>query len=148
MTYQWKTGSRHKVDANIAGTVCAELEAAGNLTAGNLVDISRPEDAPLHSEFEWNDSIAAEEWRKRQARNIIQSIVVVNETNPENSVRAYFNIEVTKPNYESISAIVTNEDKYEALKRAAFRELEAFRRKYAQITELQAVFDAIKEVTA
>ena len=146
MVYSWKEGTRYKTDANIAGAVCAEMEAAGTLTAGNLVEASRPKDAPLHKEFEWNNTKAAEEWRKHQARNIIHSLVLVTDPGTDSeSVRAIFKIETRSNNYESIVAIVQQEDKYDALKKAALRELEAFRMKYAQIEELGKVFAAITE---
>ena len=72
--YTWCDGSHHKVDPNVAAQVATELEEAGMLTAKNLVDVSRPEDAPLHDEFEWDDSVAAEKYREGQARNVIHSL--------------------------------------------------------------------------
>ena len=59
MVYQWKEGARISFPAQIAGRVCAALEEQNALTAQRLVDESRPEDAPLHAAFEWNDTIAA-----------------------------------------------------------------------------------------
>lgn len=147
MVYSWKEGTRYKTDANIAGAVCAEMEAAGTLTAGNLVEASRPKDAPLHKEFEWNNTKAAEEWRKHQARNIIHSLVLVTEADDkEDGVRAFFKIEARSGNYESIAAIVRDENKYESLKAAALRELKVFQRKYHTISELGKVFAAIDEL--
>lgn len=147
MVYSWKEGTRYKTDANIAGAVCAEMEAAGTLTAGNLVEASRPKDAPLHKEFEWNNTKAAEEWRKHQARNIIHSLVLVTEPGTDSeSVRAFFKIETRSNNYESIVAIVRDENKYESLKAAALRELKVFQRKYHTISELGKVFAAIDEL--
>ena len=58
--YVWAEGFQHKTDASVVAKVTTELEAKNMLTAHNLVDVSRPEDAPLHGEFEWNDEIAAE----------------------------------------------------------------------------------------
>lgn len=146
MVYQWKDGARIKCDANIAGRICAEMEAAGELTARNLVEASRPADAPLHNEFEWNNTAAADKWREHQARNIINSIVLVNEQDKEQSVRAYFKLEARTPTYESIVSIVQQEDKYAALKEAALRELSAFQRKYSQITEFEKLFAVIAEL--
>ena len=141
MIYKWKEGSHHKVSAQIAGEVCAELEVMGRLSAENLVDVSRPEDAPLHSEFEWNDDIAAEMYRRTQAGQIIRHLSVKTET--KTPVRAFFNIEVRNKEFESIQAIIRNEDKYAALLEQALRELEAFQRKYQMLSELQGIFDAI-----
>lgn len=141
MTYKWKPGSFFKVSAQVAGEVCAELEERGELTAENLVEVSKAEDAPLHDEFEWNNDIAADQYRKAQARQLIAHIAVVTEETPA-PVRAFFTLDVKKAEYESVQTIVQNEDKYAALLRLALRELAAFQKKYQQLSELQEVFDA------
>lgn len=151
MVYEWVTGSKHKVSAQIAGEVCEELESQGRLTAKNLLDVSRPEDAPLHGEFEWDDSVAAEKFREEQARHVINSIKVVrteeeNENENEPHIRAFFNLRRTEPEYESIQVILSDEDKYNELMKVAVRDLMAFERKYNKLKELSKVFDAINEV--
>lgn len=143
MVYKWKDGSHHKVSAQIAGEVCAALEERGELNAQNLVEVSRPEDAPLHSEFEWDNDVAAELWRTKQAQTLIAHIALKTET--PTPVRAFFNIEVKSPNYEALNTIVKHEDKYAALLKTALRELEAFRRKYMMLAELEQVMKAIEE---
>ena len=147
--YQFKNGSRHRVSAQIAGQVCAELAQDGKLTACNLVEISRPQNAPLHDEFEWNDSEAAERWREQQARVLIASIVYVDEqSNGANEpVRAYFNLRFSDPEYESIETIIRSRDKYAALMERALHELRAFREKYRILESLAPVFDAIDGFT-
>lgn len=141
MTYKWKDGSQHKVSAQIAGEVCAELEERGELNTQNLVDVSRPEDAPLHDEFEWNDDVAAELYRKTQAGNIIRHLSINTETKAP--VRAFFNLEVRSNQFESIQTIIKEEDKYAKLLKQALNELEAFQRKYQMLSDLQEIFDAI-----
>lgn len=73
--YFWAPGSRHKVSAQVAGEVCDELSVDGKITPSDMVDASRPDDAPLHPEFEWDDSVAAERYRETQARAIIRHII-------------------------------------------------------------------------
>lgn len=143
MTYQWKVAGFHKVSADVAGAVCEELEAKGQLTAKALVDASRPEDAPLHSEFEWNDDVAAEKWREQQGRLIINQLTVVIDN--QEPVRKFFNIENTANTYTSIDVILKNTNTKEQLLQIALRELGAFKRKYSQLTELAKLFDAISE---
>lgn len=148
MIYAWKSGSRQKVSAQIAGEVCAELERKGGLNASNLVDVSRPEDAPLHGEFEWDDSIAAEEFRKSQARNLISHLIVVSDVEAAEPVRAFFNVSEETPTYDSFKTVIENEDKYEQLKRRAIKELVAIQRRYAMINgmgELSAVIKHLQE---
>lgn len=143
--YKWTSGARCAVDANIAGAVCEQLEERGELTAERLVDVSRPEDAPLHRAFEWNDAIAAEKYRVEQAGYILRSLVVVVETADEaKPIRAYFPTEVKR--YENINVIMQSEDKRRKLLQTAKRELEAFKAKYKALTELNKVFEAIDTV--
>lgn len=142
MVFKWKSGSYHKVSAQTAGEVCKALEEEGRLTAGDLVEESRPEDAPLHEEFEWDDTVAAEEYRKSQARHIINHIVEV--VSPEVvPTRAFFNIVQKEANYESVRTIIADEDKRKALLNKALAELHAFEMKYSSLVELTEVFDAI-----
>jgi hypothetical protein len=49
-------------------------ETHGRLTPAIVVDEARPEDHPLHTSFEWDDSIAGEKFRLNQARDLIQSV--------------------------------------------------------------------------
>ena len=54
----------------------SELEREGRLLPADVVDDARDADSPLHSHFEWDDSIAAEHYRLDQARNLIRSIKI------------------------------------------------------------------------
>lgn len=158
MKYAWKRGTHHKVSADTAAKVCEDLEAEGRLTANDLVDVSRPEDAPLHSEFEWADDIAAEKWRCHQARNIINSIVIVcNEVATEetkfeintgsgDTVRKFFNVRISSPQYDSIEAISRDQEKKELLLKQAKNDMDAFERKYSMLMELMPVFEAMDAV--
>jgi len=51
-------------------------EQHGRLTPAIVVDEARPEDHPLHHRFEWDDSIAGEDWRREQAQRLIQSVKI------------------------------------------------------------------------
>ena len=128
----------------IATEVCSVLEAEGRLDAHNLVDVSRPEDAPLHSEFEWNDAIAGEKYREHQARNIIQQIVVY--TEKKEPIRKYVHLYSDEPTYHPIELVLKQPDMHAQMLANAKRELESFRRKYSQLKELKAVFNAIDEL--
>lgn len=144
MVYQWKMSGLHKVSAQTAGEVCEKLDAEGKLTPAELVEASRAEDAPLHPEFEWDDNIAAEEWRKQQARMIINALVTCTTPSAE-PVRAYFKIEAA-PKYESVQTIISTPDKYTLLLKKACGELAALQRKYKQIKELEPVFKTFEQL--
>ena len=145
--YTWKTKNLYKVDANVAAKVFEELENTIGLTAENVVNVSRDTLAPLHDEFEWDNDIAAESWRKRQAQNMISNLsIVLVETEDEEvtPVRAFYATELH--HYENIRAIITNEEKKDDLLIKAIRELQAFKRKYRILTELGTVFSAIDTI--
>lgn len=144
MVYQWKTGSQHKVSAAVAAEVMDRLAAEERLNPTELVEESRPADAPLHSEFEWDDSIAAEKWRKEQAGALIRHLVVrVESNNAEYPTRQYFMVQQEAKTYEPINVILKDEDKTAMLLEQAKRELQAFKAKYAGLKELAKVFEAI-----
>lgn len=147
MVYQWKTGARYKVAAETAAGVMNELAAQNNLSAKALVDASRPVDAPLHNEFEWDDNVAAEKWREQQGRVMIAMIsVIVDDAVQQEPVRAYVHIEEQQPNYEPITLIVKNEDKAEKLFRQALKELVSFRDKYNSLKQFKKLFEDIDEL--
>lgn len=78
MRYEFKAGARYSVAADVAG---AELERIQNqrgvIEPRVVVEESRPEAAPLHPVFEWDDDKAAENYRTWQARSLIKSVRVI-----------------------------------------------------------------------
>lgn len=147
MSVSWTRGSVFKTDPNIAKSVMDQLSAEGRLSPLDLVEASRPEDAPLHGEFEWNDTIAAQKWREQTGRVMIASIVVTQEAEEEKkSVRAFFNIERGTHEYIPTEVIFSDEAKRERLLDIAKRELVSFKSKYQSLTELAGVMNAIDEV--
>lgn len=138
MVYSWKPGSRIKASAEEAGAVMSRLEASGGLTPKRLVDVSRPEDAPLHNEFEWDDEVAAELYRENQAAHVIRCIVVKTEEKEEPTVRAFFPVHKENPStYTSIQTIVKRPDLMDTLLEQAVKEMTAFQKKYESIEMLR-----------
>lgn len=150
MVYKWKETVHPNVPADVAGEVCSRLAEKGMLTAKNLVNESRPEDAPLHKCFEWDDSVAAELYREDQGRCIIRHLVVERdepeEQEKEMPVRAFFQIAGPSSSYEPIHTIVKNEDKYSELLKIALGELKAFSRKYNNIKEFKKLYAEIDNI--
>lgn len=152
MIYQWKSGSRIKADAQASGELMEKLSASEEgLTAQTLLDANRAENAPLHSEYEWNDTTAAEKYRLHQSGHFLRCILAVEiqqeeqSEEPKESLRAFFvTTEPTK--YEPIGVIVQQQSKYEKMLDTALKELISFKQKYQSLKELQPVFDAMKGV--
>lgn len=147
MVYEWKTGSRIKADAQKSGELFEQLsKTEEGLTASTLLEANKPESAPLHNEYEWNDEKAANEWRLQQSRHFINSITtIVMSDSEEQQVRA-FHIVTEKSQYEPIMAIIKEESKYERLLANAVLELEAFVRKYNTLKEIKTIIDSFEEM--
>ena len=54
----------------------AIYERDQRLTVSAVLKEARKKRSPLHAHFEWRDAVAAEEYRKQQARKIIREFVV------------------------------------------------------------------------
>jgi len=66
------------IDAQTAGSELDRIRRRdGTIRPAAVVDEARPEEAPLHPAFEWNDPVAAEQWREHQARTLIRVVRVV-----------------------------------------------------------------------
>lgn len=161
--YKYKTGSTHRVSASIAGPICQKLHDKNILTPKNLVEEARPEDSPLHPEFDWDDSIAAEKWREEQARQVIKNIilyqsdiqtereVVLEEIRDENIVdsnnvlksndRAFVSTGERNHRYVPIAVALTNEEWKANLLKAAKKDMQAFIMKYHRLAELKDIID-------
>lgn len=77
--FKWAGGfSSRGISAETAVQVIQGIsQRTGCVTPDILVNESKPEDAPLHKLFEWDDAEAADLYREDQARWIIRHLVVV-----------------------------------------------------------------------
>jgi len=71
MVYEWKQG-RFGADPQQVGE---ELEGIEYKDAASVVKVARKSKGELHKCFEWDDSIAGEEYRKEQARLVMRMLV-------------------------------------------------------------------------
>ena len=145
VAYGWTYGSCINADPQAVGKQFEELaKTEEGLTAKSLLEASKPLDAPLHNEYEWNNTEAAEKWRLHQSRHFINSLTVtVTSKNHEPVQTRAVHITTVPHRYEPISVIVQEPTKYDRLLENAYKELESFQKKYEILTELKSVFDAI-----
>lgn len=154
--FKWGESKRFSVSADVAGKVMTDLSNTIGLTAQNLVNVSRPEDAPLHKCFEWNDTKAAENYREWQARKMIAAIEIVSsesvgggmvEIEPVLPTRAFHALRTdNSEGYESIGRIMSDEEKMERLLELAKKDAQIFRAKYGHLQKLAKLIRAIDEV--
>ena len=151
--YSYRRGFNFKVPAQVVGETLEELAQNGELTSARFLEVSRPEDAPTHNLFEWNDSVAAERYRLQQSTVAINSVEVqiVNEATATVTPQAAFVNVVRKAtaqpgSFAPIEIALSDENMRSTLLLNALNELKSFRRKYNQLSELSDVFLEIKKV--
>ena len=139
-----------KNPADVAGKVLTQLkESKTGLTPESLVDASREETAPLHNEFEWDDNVAAEKYRREQARYIIRHLIIEEvklEEPPHVKDRAFVYTGNVKTGYVPLKDALENKTWRENLLAAAKREMKYFVSKYDRLEELAEVIVPMKQI--
>ena len=139
MVYKWRAGYNFKADPEKAAKVMNKLAKKGELNAGNLVEVSRPVNAPLHDDFEWDDTKAADNWRKQQGRCMINSLLMIPEESDmkeKEPIRAFFKVpQVDNSQYESTEVLIRTQNGRDALRDQAQKELSSYRQKYRTVLE-------------
>ena len=154
MVYEWiSMKSFWKVDAQTVGEVMEQIEAEqGSVTRENFLDASRPQDAPTHDLFEWDDSKAAELYRLRQSGEVIMHIaikVVSPKTAEPETIRGFVNVfdrDAQQSKYVNFNTAMADEEMRKIVLKNAYKELVCFQNKYKQYSEFLPVFEAMAEV--
>lgn len=154
--YAWHNspwGASGSVSPQTVGERLEFLAAVNNgeLRTLAVVEDARPEAAPLHNLFEWDDDVAATEFRKVQARSVISAVRVVYDSGvdaPEQHQLAYVNVQNQDGDrvYVPATVVAANQDYYEYAVSDAMKALGAWERRYAQIAEMRPVIKAIEMV--
>ncbi|MDD5358285.1 MAG: hypothetical protein PHX80_04010 [Candidatus Nanoarchaeia archaeon] len=138
MVYEWKKGSRIKADPDKIGQ---ELEEIGEqISPVEIVKKAKNKYTELYNCFEWDNGKAAEQYRLEQARDIMRSLVIIEERIEEISgkaiemqIRVYENVNIgeTKRVYIPTRIALKNPD----MKMQIFGRLEEMLREAQTITE-------------
>lgn len=143
ITATWKITGIFNADAQ---KVAEEINKIGDeVTPDQIVEAARDESTELHKCFEWNDTIAANKWRKYQARQVLRSLVIKVEEEPEDEtppVRVFYKTD-NNEGYKHSNIVFRNDDEYQKLLQAAYAELRAFKVKYARLQELSEILALI-----
>lgn len=153
VVYRWnpRPGFDFKGDAQSIGEHLEELATqTGSITPEAVVTDARNPASPLHENFEWDDTAAADSWREHTARNLIGSLVVVrvNETQVAGTVRAFVSVrqENNKGVYAPIVTVMEDAEMRRRLLERARQELHQWRNRYTSLSEFARVFTAIDEL--
>jgi hypothetical protein len=146
--YEWKSGRGHRVPAATVGEIISQIEQEkGSCHPGDLVDVARPEDSPIHELFIWDDELAAEQHRVNQARGIIRSLrVVVIEAEERREQVAFVSVsraEAPHAGYASVTRAMSVETTRNVVIQQALRQLHGIRARYRHLDELAEVWAAL-----
>ena len=141
----WKVKGFFKADAE---TVYKEITALGDsFSPEQIVEAAREESTELHKCFTWDDTVAAESWRRHQARMLVAQLVIKTETADREPVAVrVIASTATRNEYKPVVKLIAAEQGYADLLARAINELKAFQQKYKAITELREIFAAIDEL--
>lgn len=132
MTIEWSDGIGKKLYRFVNATrvydeICGIGESA---TPEQIVERARDENSELHKCFTWDDTAAAEKWRKEEARQIRHFLVIRDEQKPDApKVHALYFTGVGD-GYKTAAKTFTVPDEYAGLLARAKAELRTFAEKY------------------
>lgn len=164
IAYAWKSGANIPVKPEI---VAAELRRLSQntqtLRPEQVLEAARDEKSPLHAAFQWDDGVAAEKYREQQAQYILRSLVVVYRK-PDGELtaptRAFVNIvqreddpanddavsDAVAPRvYLPVRRVTDDPELRRRWVRQAYLEAAAWRKRYRDIQEFAAIFEAIDQ---
>ena len=149
--YAWKAppialkGGARDADPQAVGEALEKITGPdGSLGTNDVLAAARSRKSPLHRLFEWDDGIAAEAYRRHQARHLIGSIRLISNTN-EPPARAFVSLRLRADGTRyRTNAIVTGSGELQAaLLHQALGELRAMRVRYRSLTNLCVLLDKI-----
>lgn len=125
----------------------------GRLHPAKVVESARNPKSPLHSQFTWDNTKAAEEHRLWQARQLIARVQVTVEVQGKEPVRvrAYHALRLERGGYRHMNEIVNSDDLRQSLLAEMADDLDRLKERYAALRGVLAtkkVFAAIDEFTA
>lgn len=139
----WSIDGLIKADATKCYT---EMQTLDRITPSNVVDYARNENTELHKCFEWDNDIAAEKYRFEQAKLVIRSIVVRSDDEEDDTQIRALQITTTANVYEPTRVFLQKPDEYKALLKRAKQELQAFKKRYQILSEMEAIFNEIDKL--
>lgn len=147
----WRNGAQSKgIDPVKAFNALERVrEKNDGLTDDAIVSAAKAKNHILHGWFEWDDSVAANEHRRAQARTLIRSFEVVYVEAPELTARAY-EVETksgkpqeTRTVYTTTAEVLSNPESRDRLIADAIRMAMEFRRRFKMLHELDRVIEEI-----
>lgn len=119
----------------------------GILRPEDVVNTARDKNNVLHKSFEWDNTIAAEQYRLFQARQLIRvTVELVGGTEETGKVFVSLSSDSCKSGggYRLLTEVLTDEDQRKELLRDAVDDMNVFIKKYYFLKELASVFKPMR----
>jgi len=135
-------------DAIKISRVFNKIFPSGEVTPDGVLKEASRRSSPLHDYFEWDDTLAANKYRRSQARKMIQSLVVEIDDIPVRKYVSPIIVEAGKPKkYYEIQKAMANKSIWDQVLQQALQEANAFRTRYTHLKELTAIHAAIDKTS-
>ena len=150
----YKAGSGAQYNDEKAQLLGQVLESLGtDFQPVDIVNAARPKRSPIHSLFEWDNTVAAEKYRVFQARNHTNRLeIVITSDGDEQKTKAFHSIvitesdDTTKRAYSQMATIMDNKDLRKQVVANALSELNRWKSKYAEYKQIfSGVFQSIEK---
>ncbi len=153
----WREGARRATDVQVVFDELRTIEKrTGGLEPPEIVEVARNPDSVLHGEFEWDDRAAAERWRIRQARSLVQEIVFIPlapdgtpKKNLREPIRAFFTVhEGERQFYQFTFTVAAEPDKREQVAARLRQEIRRWRLRAKEFDEFAKIVAAVDTMAA
>jgi len=135
--------------ADLRAVLTDYYQQHGELTPEIVVEEARPETAPLHHRFEWDDAIAGEAYRREQASELIRSVNITFAVTPKGerkTVRAFYSVHqagsVDKRGYAPTENLLEDPLATKILLKELEREVIDLKRKYGHLEQFAQIVRA------
>lgn len=150
-TYEWRGGRYRGLDAQTVGEALDRLSKrlGGEVTSDAVLDEARDIQSPLHDAFDWDDSEAAEKYRRLEARWLLRRVVVIR--NKEPAQPAWVSVRIKREDattnsgtrtahvYRTPAQLQGNKSELEAALQNAYDRLDAARRAVEELNRIARI---------
>jgi hypothetical protein len=140
-------GTRFTDDqAEEIGLFLTEVFPNGSFTPEQIIEVAKPKSSPIHKYFEWDDKRAAHLYRLKQARQIIQALIIeIDGKDARQFVNVYIETD-EKRSYLDIHKARESQSIWSQVLERAMQEAASYKRRYENLKELGPIIEAINKV--
>lgn len=149
---KWKSGQHKGVDPGDALAVIEEIRetSGGFATSAAIVDAARAKGSVLHPLFEWDDTVAAEKFRLRQAgevvRNLEIEVITSGYEKPAYYSVSYINEEKSVRGYTTEAVVLENPALRDSAVQEALNNIRGWVARYGHLKDMSPISAAVKKV--